>query len=210
MTLTRAAAVLLAVLFVGTSTAQATVIDFRDGVWGPGGANTATHEGVTVEALPCVFSACPTLHWSGDDGFGVDSGLIDREGDEVNNYEALRVSFAGGAYLSGFLLSDLFFENGASERAYYSLDGGAWTMVIPRRDSNRPAATNGLFQVNFAPIFVNSITFGYPGLNLFDRRNDFAVAAVTVNAVPEPATLLLFTTGLAGAFLARRRQATTA
>jgi PEP-CTERM motif len=207
MTLTRAAAVLLAVLFVGTSTAQADVIDFRDGVWGPGGANTETNGGVTVEALPCVFSACPTLNWSSDDGFGVDSGFIDREDDEVNNYEALRVSFAGGAYLSGFLLSDLFYENGASERAYYSLDGSAWTMVSAPV-TNLPGSTNGLFQVNFAPIFVNSITFGFPGLNLFDRRNDFAVAAVTVNAVPEPATLLLFTTGLAGALLARRRQTT--
>ena len=118
----------LAVLCIGTPAAQADLIDFRLDPWGPGGTGSETNGGVTVEALP------PVLWWDSQDGFGVDSDVWilnnDREDDEINNYEALRVTFAGGAQLDGFLLSDLFNEGGYQERAFYSLNGGAWTEVL--------------------------------------------------------------------------------
>lgn len=210
-----AASLVAAAVSIAAPRANAAVIDFRTAPWGPGGAASETNGAVTVSADSPLGGV---LSWSISDGFGVDSDLVigrfeldtDREDDEVNNAEILRVSFLGGAAVDGFLVTDLYRESGYNEVGYYRINSGIWTSFAAP-NANVPGTTNGELWVSFASQTVNTLTFGYPVTLTGGDRNDFSVAGVrTTNAVPEPTLLMLFGLGLTGLAARTRRRTPTA
>ncbi len=215
------AATLVGSLLFVVGTANAFLIDFTSDVYLPienvnvlDTFSTITSSGLEVildgngDALtfnsfeaPGAFTAADGAEFA---GLGDGIGLVD---DEIGGTEVLTVSFAPSVKLNSIYLLDLFVNGSEFEVAQFDItsDGG----VVDT--SGIFGVGNNIGFVSWSTLGLNSVlTIDFTASSIFIDQTDFALAGLDVDVapVPEPATMLLFGTGLAGlAGVARRRKA---
>jgi hypothetical protein len=214
--LKRIITVAIAFLILGLSGgAQADFIDFRGNYF-----NSADNDpffkyepaGLTITPGP----SGATLYWDNKDGFGVRSSN-GYEYDEIDGKEILHLSFNTPQLLNKILVTDLFVEpysngNGSYlETGYYSFNNESWTLFYAE-SSQTLEETNGVLSLTLPSLKITDIWFMAPGKIYLDgdtvkTNHEFSVAGIDVTPapVPEPATMLLLGSGLAGMFGLRRK-----
>ncbi len=179
-------------------------VDFRDAEdWAAAKYKTSYEgvDGITASALP----GGKKLYWDDTDGLGILGG----EQDEIDLIEQLQIGFEDGIYANGIWITDLFdAPDGGSDG-----ENGQVTLTILDGDDQifdfsglfKPGQGNGEFFVDFHGIYnIKSALFSVPGGDN-SAGNEFSVAGFTAAPVPEPATLLMFGTGLLGLAGIRRK-----
>ncbi len=135
------------------------------------------------------------------DGLGINSSELDEIEGKV---EKLTISGFGGAEINLISFLDLFDENPAEIASFY-INGNS--MDITSVIASASPGSNGFFELEVSLMGVNSITF-LADCNAFSPScvdNEFSLAAI--NAVPVPAAVWLFGSGLIGLVgIARRRK----
>ncbi len=180
--------------------ANALSIDFRDTAWGgANGVQSYTVDGVTAGAAGKEPHDKEFLYQDTTDGLGILGG----EDDEIDGYEWLAI-FLPNLDVSGFMVTDLFASpdgnnlqgehgevylfNGSSEIGHYDFYG---------ENSHQG---NGEQYIDFGGIIADVTLmqfytkFPLPG----EAGHEYSVAGIDIAPVPEPATMLLFGTGLVG------------
>jgi PEP-CTERM motif len=210
-------AVLLAGLAVAHPAAATTIIDFQSAVWS--GANGQASFALGPVTLSATGGNLSQFAIGGLGVFDANAVPPDPDSDEINNIQQITITFAGGTSIDQFTVLKLFREGpvGAeyNEVGAYSLDGGTTFNSFTAPNGNLPSPiTNGDFTVNVGT-FVNSIIFQIGNPDPSDTKNDFSVKSLRVtggqvdthdlDAVPEPATLVLLGSGLIVFARLRRR-----
>jgi hypothetical protein len=196
-------AILGALVFSVFTAAQASAvtIDFTSSLWNPGsGDDDHTVGNVTVEADGPGNEA---LVWSSTNGFGINSDGNDSN--QIEEDENLEITFAQLFSLTSFSLTEL----GNSEDGYYRYrnGGSSWSSWI-----KFDGTSSGNKTVLVSPTLVTALQFGFP--DWFDENDRFYVKNLvgdyqqTQNppSVPEPTSMVLLGTGLAGLVARARRK----
>jgi hypothetical protein len=197
------------ILLLFSGPAFADLIDFRtDAPFPADDPSGDTSYSATIGSLTLTFTplgtGTPVLFWDPDDGFGVDEGG-GYEYDEIENPEALQISFSSPIYVNYFGLTDLYYEDGYEERGSWSLDNTNWNSFSQTDHTQLPSPTsNGEYILGINSI-VSDIWFTAPGLTGLFCKQDHEFSVAKVDVVPEPATMLLLGSGLAGLAGLRKR-----
>jgi hypothetical protein len=187
--------------------ASATTVDFQNSYFSQfDGDQTASFVaggvGITVQAFSNSSDGTPGgLDWGDDYGFGINGGS---QSDEIDTTEELLVTFSEGVLLVGMSISKLYPEGFLwlrDEIGYYSFNGGGLVQFGAEN-------WNGSLYLPGPDTLVTSIAFfATPG----DDRNEFSVSGLmfcrTCADVPEPASMMLFGTGLIAFARLRRKKA---
>jgi len=197
-------------LFFGLATGSyATVIDFTSGDFSSAGGQSSFYyssAGLTIEALPSGAE----LYHDTTDGLGV---IHDYEDDEIEGDELLHLHFDAAQFLNEILITDLFYEpsNGGNynfqEEGQYSFDLTEWNGFVADTSQTPSPATNGELTLFFpsSPV-ITDIWFQAPGWQANHLEDhEFSVGGIDVSPVPEPSTILLFSSGLIGLAGLRRK-----
>lgn len=201
--------VLLSFCYTGISSAA--LIDFTE--------NTPWHDAhglVTYTYMNTTLTASPggSLLWQdSEDGLGIQSSPIadipaGYENDEIEGDELLTISFLHDVFLNNLYIADLFYEPGEQgyyEMGQYSINGGSWVDFL-----SDGTGTNGELLLVLNIPNVSYIQFMAPGKSIPGQNHEFAVQGIDVDAgsseLPEPGTMLLLGSGLAGYYITRRKR----
>lgn len=196
-------------LFAAVSSANAAVIDFTRSPLGSSGTDggigwtlsvvmgTTLNNSELQNGSTCVGLSCVT------DGIGIGDDEIGILTGDPGSREVLLLAFNQPVNVSRLMFLDLFdnssVDGGSLERAYVGTDGSTYPFTFDATEGPSPGPSG----------FLNADVTGVAGLqnitalyftaflpNLDDNSNDYALAGVNVSAVPLPASLPLFASGL--------------
>lgn len=201
------AVVLLSFCYTGISSAA--LIDFTENVPWHNAYNQASYT-----YLNTTLTASPgDLLWQDNiDGIGIQSSPTSDipagyESDEIEGGELLTISFIHDVYLNNIYIADLFYEPGEQgyyEKGQYSINGGSWVDFF-----SDGTGTNGELLLVLNVPNVSYIQFMAPGI-IDGQNHEFAVQGIDVDSdyatTPEPGTMLLLGSGLAGYYITRKRR----
>lgn len=166
-----------------------------------GGANAATPFSTTDQGVGVhLTSAGGTLRQTSE-GLGVNGAGFFEDSGEVGFGEVLSISFTSPQYVDSVSLEQLFTNDpfwSLNEKGQYSINGGAFVPFSA-------VSSLGLLTLSIETAGVNSLLFRVPG-SFGSLADDYSVRSMELTTVPEPASLILVGSGLAGAFMRRRKQ----
>lgn len=161
------------------------------------------------------ISSNGTLNWSqGHDGNTCSGLACMRDGlgvgdDEITiGSEYIRIDFGQDVRVTGFSFLDLFSSSNGNnrERAMVAYKGSG-SMMFDALLTETPGGDSGFLSAYGLDIVTDFLIFTAGGTNDGLGRDDYALAAVGVSAVPLPPALLMFGAALGGiGFLGSRRQ----
>jgi len=146
------------------------------------------------------------------DGIGVSDGNGNQDDDDEissRNGQSLTITFDDVVRITGLAFLDLFMDDDSDNRenAHVAYTGGSDNFLS---DPNqvRFDGSSGFLNVTGLNILTNFLTFTVADGLLQDREyGDFALASVSVSAVPLPPAVVMFGVALGGVgFMARRRR----
>ena len=187
---------LLAVAGIGllVGSASATLFDLT--TWS-NNKTSATIDGVTLSA-----SSNGDLTYSSADGLGVSANRFDNSG--VNGSDILTFTFSPTVTINNLIIADMKEDHSGYESLYYKINNGT-AVRYDAATGNVIDGDDNLLTINLSGTSITlSEKNGSSTLN-----GDFKVESVevnAVNAVPEPAALLLFGTGICGLTAFGRRK----
>ena len=195
---------LMGLLVAGmASMAQALLIDFTSTTWQNISGVTASRviDGINVT----LDTPTGNLTWNSEHGdisssiglAGIGDG-IGVSDDEISLNQALTVSFSHDIIINEIYFLDLFKSNSEYEHAQYMLENDVWTNV--------DGTTNPYGFISITTGSTSFVSWVQFETNDSTSISDFAVAGLDVSPIPEPATMLLFGTGIAGLVGSRLRR----
>lgn len=203
----------LQVCFAATlfcNSAMSAYIDFTDNSTGLSG---------TVDGIGFMLTSTGTITLNNDGGYDGSSLLhcqpggslsCDRDGvgirnDEITMGQTLNLIFDTAVYITSIEFLDLY-KGEEAEEATVTIGGGISNSVIATETSG----VGGYANLDFLALAEAGQNIAFTAKNFYgdDGNNDYALAAITVNAVPIPAGIWLFGTALIGLVGFSRRRKT--
>jgi hypothetical protein len=182
-----------AVLASAAGPAQAAVIDFGDGSWtGADQAERFTASGLNIDGkrIDVILDArseepttTPALYCQDANGLGIDNGAKDYRIQQVNDVEALSISFADGTearalFINAITLSQFMDDDGGTdiETGSYSLDGGISWIPVAALDGDLVGVRT--FRVGAR---ATNLLFRAPGVIAGPQDHEYSVRKINVS-----------------------------
>ncbi len=143
--------------------------------WGQG------QDGSTCVGLDCIR-----------DGLGIGDDEITIGGEEI------RIDFGTTVRITGFSFLDLFSSNDGNNQERALVTYGSGSMFFDALVTETPGGDSGFRAVYGLDILTDFLAFTADGSNDNLGRDDYALASVTVAAVPLPPALTMFLVALCG------------
>jgi len=187
----------LAMVCLSHSAMAASVLDFTN----DNTDFTGTIEGTSYDLTGTPYAPNTNQAFDGNNSLKVSSGLtLDNDGvgisnDEVSTSQTLMLDFGKAVRITALSFLDIF----GAENALVTFGNGQSLSVTAQ-------GLTGGYALSSLNIVTDSIAFTAPAGLSDDAVNDFALASVSVSAVPVPAAAFLFAPALLG-FMGLRRKA---